>query len=120
MKRITDLERRYALEALDNEFATSKNSIFNNRLEKAFCELFGVKFSIGHVNGTCTMHTALAALGVKAGDEVIVPPLTMTSTALAVLHNNSIPVFADVDPSSFNITAFNSFNCCCCTYTKLQ
>ena len=49
------------------------------------------------------MHTALAALGVKEGDEVIVPPLTMSSTALAVLHNSSIPIFADVDIKTFNI-----------------
>ena len=41
------------------------------------------------------MHTALAALSVQAGEEVIVPPLTMSSPALAVLHNRSIPVFAD-------------------------
>jgi perosamine synthetase len=50
------------------------------------------------------MHTALAALGVKGGDEVIVPPLTMSSTSLAVLHNDSIPVFADVDIDTFNIS----------------
>jgi len=103
MKRFTDLEKKYVLEAVDNEFSTSKNSIFNNRLEQRFCELFNTKFAIGHVNGTQTMHTALAALGVKPGDEVIVPPLTMSSTAFAVLQNNSIPVFADVDRTTFNI-----------------
>ncbi|MGB7958048.1 MAG: DegT/DnrJ/EryC1/StrS family aminotransferase [Minisyncoccia bacterium] len=103
MERFTDLEKKYAAEAIENEFSTSKNSIFNNRLEARFAETFGVKFAIGHVNGTATMHTALAALGVKPGDEVIVPPLTMTSTALAVLQNNSVPVFADVDPETFNI-----------------
>ena len=103
MKRFTDLEKKYALEAIDNEFSTSKNSIFNNRLEQKFCELFNVNYSIGHVNGTQTMHTALAALGVKPGEEVIVPSLTMTSTAFAVLQNNSIPVFADVDRATFNI-----------------
>jgi perosamine synthetase len=51
------------------------------------------------------MHTALAALGVQPGDEVIVPPLTMSSTALAVLQNGSIPIFADVDRGTFNISA---------------
>jgi perosamine synthetase len=103
MKRFTNLEREYVLEAIENEFSTSKNSIFNNRMEQKFRELFKVKFAIGHVNGTQTMHTALASLGVKAGEEVIVPPLTMSSTALAVLQNNSIPVFADVDLETFNI-----------------
>ena len=49
------------------------------------------------------MHTALAAGNVKPGDEVIVTPLTMSSTSLCVLHNGSIPVFADVNPQTFNI-----------------
>ncbi len=103
MKRFTELEKKYVLEVIDNEFNTSKNSIFGNRLESSFSDILGVEYSIAHVNGTATMHTALAALGVKQGDEVIVPPLTMSSTALAVLQNGSIPVFADVDLKTFNI-----------------
>ena len=103
MKRITDLEKKYVLEALDNGFATSLNSVFCNRLEKTFAEKFNSKYAISHANGTATMHTALVALGVRPGDEVIVPPLTMSSTSLAVLHNGSIPVFADVDLRTFNI-----------------
>jgi perosamine synthetase len=104
MKRFTDLEKQYVIEALGNEFNTSQNSIFNNRLEKEFAELFNQGYAIGHVNGTATMHTALAACGVGQGDEVIVPPLTMSSTALSVLQNGSIPVFADVDNNTFNIS----------------
>jgi perosamine synthetase len=111
MKRFTALEKKYALEALDNEFNTSKNSIFNNRLEQKFRELYDVKYAIGHVNGTQTMHTALAALGVNPGEEVIVPPLTMSSTALAVLQNNNIPVFADVDRTTFNIDSDSIRKC---------
>lgn len=105
MNRITQLERDYVNQVLDNEFATSLNSIFNNKLEKEFAERFNSSFAIGHCNGTATLHTALSALGVKSGDEVIVPALTMSSTSLAVLHNNSIPVFADVDPETFVLTA---------------
>ena len=98
MNRIGDLERQYVSEVLNNEFNTSLNSVFNNRLESAFAKKFGISFAIGHINGTATLHTALAALGIGKGDEVIVPPLTMSSTALAVLQNGSIPVFADVNP----------------------
>ena len=105
MERITQLERDYVSQVLDNAFATSLNSVFTNKLEAAFAKRFNSSYAIAHCNGTATMHTALAALGVKAGDEVIVPPLTMTSTSLAVLHNGSIPVFADVDPDTFLITA---------------
>lgn len=104
MERISNLERQYVSEVLDNAFQTSKNSIFNNKLEAAFAKVFNVPYAIGHINGTATLHTALAALNVKPGDEVIVPPLTMSSTALAVLQNGSIPVFADVDKATFNIS----------------
>jgi len=103
MERISELERRYVLEALENQFRTSKNNVFIGRLEEKFAHLFSRQFAISFCNGTATLHTALAALGVKEGDEVIVPPLTMSSPALAVLHNRSIPVFADVDRQTFNI-----------------
>jgi len=103
MKRISDLEKKYVLEALENEFCTSKNGLFTNRMEAKFTEIFEYNYSISHVNGTATMHTALHALGVGKGDEVIVPPLTMASTSLCVLQNGSIPVFADVDLKTYNI-----------------
>jgi perosamine synthetase len=102
MKRFTSLEKKYVNDVIDNEFSTSKNSIYGNKLESEFSKILDVKFSIGHANGTATMHTALASLGVGS-DEVIVPPLTMSSTSLAVLQNGSIPVFADVDIDTFNI-----------------
>lgn len=104
MERISQLERDYVNQVLDNAFATSKNSVFTNKLEAAFAKEFNSKFAIAHCNGTETMHTALAALGIKSGDEVIVPALTMTSTSLAVIHNGSIPVFADVDSETFVLT----------------
>ncbi len=103
MKRVSELEKKYVLEALDNQFDTSKNGLFTNRMEAKFTEIFEYNFSISHVNGTATMHTALHALGVGEGDEVIVPPLTMASTSLCVLQNGSIPVFADVDLNTYNI-----------------
>lgn len=103
MERISKLEKKYVNEALNNQFRTSLNSIFCSKLEKIFCEKFNSKYSISCVNGTATMHIALAALGVKKDDEVIVPPLTMSSTALSVLQNGSVPVFADVDKDTFNI-----------------
>ncbi|RED44302.1 DegT/DnrJ/EryC1/StrS family aminotransferase [Aestuariispira insulae] len=103
MQRISDLEKLYVAEALEYCFRSSLGNIFNSRLEAAFCDKFGVGYSIGHVNGTATMHTALLALDVGAGDEVIVPPLTMGSTAFAVLQAGGIPVFADVDAETFTI-----------------
>lgn len=105
MERISKLEREYVNQVLDNAFSTSKNSIFNNKLEKEFAERFNSKYAIGSSNGTATLHAAVAALDIKPGDEVICPALTMTSTSLGILQNGSIPVFADSDLDTFNISA---------------
>lgn len=69
--------------------------------EKAFSEFVGAGFGIALANGTCTLHTALLALGVEPGDAVSVPPLTMASTTIAVLHAGAVPQFVDVDPDTW-------------------
>ena len=97
MKRIDELEREYVLDVLDGQFKTSQGAVYMTKFENAFSDKFKSKFSISHVNGTATMHSALEASGVGCGDEVIVPPLTMSATSLAVLHANATPIFADID-----------------------
>ena len=105
MRRFSELERKYVLEAINDEFRTSRNNVFCSRLEKAVAEMYGVGYALALVNGTVTLHTAIAAAAVEPNDEVIVPPLTMSSTAISVLHNGSIPVFADVDRETFDLDA---------------
>lgn len=104
IKRIGENERKYILEVLATDFRSSAGSNMTQRFEEAFAKKFGVKFAISHVNGTSTMHSALEAINVGTGDEVIVPPLTMSSTTFAVMHANAIPIFADIDPETFLIT----------------
>lgn len=101
MERMGNLEKKYVCDVIDRAFSTSQNSFYNNKLEKSFAERFSEKYAIGHTNGTSTLHTAVAACGIKAGEEVIVPSLTMSSTCLGPLQNGSIPVFADVDKETF-------------------
>ncbi len=103
MNRITELERSYVMEVLDSQFRTSTGSNMTKRLEEKFAEIFDSKYAISFINGTATMHAALAAAGVGPGDEVIVPPLTMASTSFAVLHAGAVPVFADIDPNTWTI-----------------
>jgi perosamine synthetase len=103
IRRISDVERRYVNEVLDSNFRSSKGGAMTTRLERAFADRHGMKFAISFVNGTATMHAALLAAQIGAGDEVIVPPLTMSSTTFAVLQAGAIPVFADVDLETFNI-----------------
>ena len=105
IERISDLERRYVEECLDYGFEASKGSLFSSRLERAFADRLGVDFAISFINGTATMHAALEAAGVGPGDEVIVPPLTMASTAFVALQAHAVPVFADIDPETFQISS---------------
>ena len=52
---------------------------------------------------TSGLVAAIGAIGIEPGDEVIVTPWTMVATATSILHWNGIPVFADIDPDTFNI-----------------
>ncbi len=66
-------------------------------LEKAFCDYFGIKHAVSFNSATTALQAAVTALGIGPGDQVIVPSYTMSATASAILMNNAIPVFADVD-----------------------
>lgn len=101
--RFTEKEFNYVREVLDSGFGSGTSGGMNNRFEKAFAEKVGAKYAITFNSGTSTLHAALDAVGVKAGDEVIIPPLTVISDAEVILAQNSIPVFADIDPDTFNI-----------------
>ena len=71
--------------------------------EKAFAEYCGTKYCVGVGNGLDALVLALRALGVKAGDEVIVPSNTYIATALAVTYVGAVPVFVEPDIRYFNI-----------------
>lgn len=102
--RVSENARRYVNEVLDYGFHNSTSPGLSTRLEREFAKKFNVNYAILHCNGTATMHSALLAAGVGVGDEVIVPALTMASTALVALYVNAIPVFADIDPETFTIS----------------
>ena len=99
--RITEREQSYVQQVLENQFRNSANAGMVRRLEEVFAAKFQSKYAVTFANGTATMHAALAAAGVGPGDEVIVPPLTMASTAFCVLHAGALPVFADIHPDTW-------------------
>ena len=68
--------------------------------EEAFARDVGRKHGIAVANGTAALHVALLAHGLKAGAEVVIPPLTFFATASTVLLCGAKPVFADIDPMS--------------------
>ena len=101
--RVIGNELLYLKKVLKNNFRASKGAEFVQKLELYFAKKFKSKFAISFSDGTSTMHAALEAMNIGYGDEVIVPPLTMSSTTIAVLHSNAKPVFADVDLKTFQI-----------------
>ena len=73
--RMGERERELLMDVIDNEFRTSHNSKYNSQLETEFAERLSQPgepplYGIGHNNGTCTMHTALWAAGLRDGDDI--------------------------------------------------
>lgn len=97
--RVGQRELEYIKEAIDSGLT----GIMNQRLEEEFAKKIGVKYAIGVNSGTSALHCCLAAMQIGKSDEVIVPPLTFASTAFSVLYLGAVPVFADIDPDTFNI-----------------
>jgi dTDP-4-amino-4,6-dideoxygalactose transaminase len=73
--------------------------------EREFADFLGVEHCVGVANGTEAITIALRALGVHPGDEVVVPSFTFYATAEAVVNAGATPVFCDVDPATFCVTA---------------
>ena len=95
-----DEETAGALKKVYMEGAWSFNSPAEQEFEQAFAEYHGAKYGIFMANGTTTLECAMVALGVKPGDEVIVPALTWMATALSASYLGAIPVIVDIEPDT--------------------
>jgi len=73
-------------------------------LEERFAGYHGVPHAVSCSNGTIAIEAGLRALGIGAGDEVIVPPYTFVASASAILLCHATPVFADIDPTTCNLS----------------
>lgn len=100
----------YDEEEIDAVVSTLKSGKVNywtgdsvRKFETEFADYCNCKYAIALANGTVSLELALIALGIKTGDEVIVPSRTFIATASAVVRCNATPVFADVDIESQNI-----------------
>lgn len=96
-------ELKYLERVLNSESWSATGGSWNHTLEQKFAEKFGVRYAIAMNSGTAPIHTALKAAGIGPGDEVISPALTVIMDAAATIHAGAIPVFADVNPVTFNI-----------------
>lgn len=97
-----DAERR----RLEQVLASGEWGGFNElvgEFERAFAQRHAAKRCLAAANGTLTLEAALRALGVGAGDEVIVPPYTFIATANAVRMTGATPVFVDLEADTYNL-----------------
>ncbi len=103
---LTGLERKYLTEAFDSGFISGAGS-FVSRLESEFAAFCGVGHSTTVSNGTVALHVAIRALGLSAGDEVIVPNFNGIYGVYALLYEGIIPVPVDADRDTWNIDVTN-------------
>lgn len=117
-------EPRFGKEELKQlEEALNQDTLFYWRgtkvkeLNRKFAELYGMNYCVATSSGTAAVHTALGAVGVTAGDEVITSPVTDMGSIIGIIYQNAIPVFADIDPYTYNMTP-ESIEACITDKTK--
>lgn len=96
-------ELEYLQRVLRSESWASTGGSWVHSLEANFAQYAGTEYAVAMNSGTSTLHAALMAVGVKPGDEVISPALTVIMDTTATLHAGAVPVYADVDAATFNV-----------------
>src|SRR5213594_4336930 len=84
---------------------TSTKGPYVKTLERQFADLLGVRHAYACASGTAAVHTAIAAIDPEPGDEIVTSPITDMGALAPLLYEGAIPVFADVDPDTLNVTA---------------
>ena len=113
---ITQKEIDYVSDAVANAWFENAN-IYHERFETAFADYVGSRHAISLPSCTSAIHLSLAALGISAGDEVIVPDITWIASAAPISYVGAETVFADVDPASWCLDP-QSFEACISPNTK--
>ncbi len=94
-----------AADAIRRGTLNSTRGVYVATLEKRFAAWLGRKHAIACASGSAAMHCAIAALRLQAGDEVVTTPITDMGALTPILYEGGVPVFADVDPATLNVTA---------------
>ncbi|MCI9296596.1 MAG: UDP-4-amino-4,6-dideoxy-N-acetyl-beta-L-altrosamine transaminase [Lachnospiraceae bacterium] len=98
---IDDADIRAVSDVLRSDFLTCGPQI--PALEEKFCKVTGAKYAVAVSNGTAALHIACIAAGIGPGDEVITTPITFAASANCVSYCGGTPVFADIDPETYNM-----------------
>lgn len=101
---VSELEVRYVAEAAENDwYGNAGQSV--SQFETEFARYLGVDYAAAVPHGTSGLHLAMLALGIGPGDEVIVPESTWVASAAPIVYVGGTPVFADVDPETWCLSA---------------
>ncbi|MFN7662604.1 MAG: DegT/DnrJ/EryC1/StrS family aminotransferase [Alphaproteobacteria bacterium] len=100
---ITDLEEKYVLDALRNGWYGKEAYAYVEKFEAEFSAYHGRKYGLMTPNCTTAIHLLLAGLGIKEGDEVIVPECTWIASAAPITYQKATTIFADIDPITWCI-----------------
>lgn len=102
-KKFGEEELKQLKEALDQGtlFYWHGNKV--KQFNKEFAKMYNVKHCVATSSGSAAIHVGLAVVGVKAGDEVITSPITDFGTLIGIYYQNAIPIFADLDPHTYNM-----------------
>lgn len=92
---------RAVADVLEGDYLTTGTK--SKEFEKAVCDYTGAKYAVAVSSGTAALHAACYAAGIGTGDEVVTTPLTFAASANCVLYCGGTPVFADIDPKTYNI-----------------
>ncbi|MBR5798528.1 MAG: UDP-4-amino-4,6-dideoxy-N-acetyl-beta-L-altrosamine transaminase [Lachnospiraceae bacterium] len=98
---IDDADIQAVVDVLKSDYLTCGPKI--GELEQKLCDLTGAKYAVVCSNGTAALHIAALAAGVGEGDEVITTPITFAASANCALYCGAKPVFADINPETYNI-----------------
>jgi len=101
-KPIVGIEERNAIIAVLESGMLAQGNI-TKEFEEKFAAYCGSNFAVATNNGTSALHSALYALGIKSGDEVITSPFTFVATANSIIMQGAKPVFVDIKEDTFNI-----------------
>jgi len=94
-------EKKLIAEVLDSGVVAAGKYV--TEFENSFAKYTGAKHGVACANGTVSLHASLLALGIKPGDKVATTPFSFIASANSILHANAVPVFADIDPVTYNI-----------------
>jgi len=99
---VGDLERRFLMDAFDSNWLAPLGPHVD-AFEREFAAVVGVPHAVALSSGTAALHLSLVALGIGAGDEVLVSTLTFAATANAVTYVGARPVFLDASPATWTL-----------------